>query len=176
MKEWLKYGIFLPAIGRIWCASAVAIAVGFIPLYIWRGSFFGDPGVGKMVEDIIMTFFGLVAGFAALVLIQSRREGVLDYTREQIKLDAAYGVGTYMVLWILWGFISLNNYPIALCGFHLSNLLIQHLHFKPERLAFVLSALVYSPVFYYAQLVGVKLAERRGRRTCRGLKRNGGIE
>lgn len=170
MKDWFKYGVFLPAIGRIWCASAVAIAAAFIPLYIWRGSFFGDPGVGKLVEDIIMTVFGLVVGFAALVLIQSRREGVLDYTKEQIKLDAAYGVGSYMVLWIFFGMVSRNNYIVALCGYHLSNLLIEHLNFKPARLAFILSALVYSPVFYSAQLVGVKLAEHRGRRTCRGLK------
>lgn len=175
MKDWFKYGVFLPAIGRIWCAAAISIVSAFVPLYVWRGSYFGDPGVARMVEDIIMTFFGLVVGFVALVLIQSRREGVLEYSKEQIKFDAAGGVAVYMVLWIILGMVTLNNYPVALCGYHLSNLLIEHLHFKLERLAFILSALVYAPVYYSAQLVGCKLAEYRGHRIYEGLQKYGGI-
>ncbi len=174
MKEWYKYwfktGVFWKALGRVWIAAMLTLAAAFVPLYIWRGSYYGDTGTSLLVEDILMSVIGIVGGFIILMLIQSRREDILDWPKEEVVLDAAGGVGLYLALWIFCGITLRNNYIVAFCGYHFSNLLIERLNFEPERLAFVLSALVYGPVYFAALLAGRKWAQLRARWTCRGLK------
>ena len=111
-----------------------------------------------------MITVGLVGGFVVLMLVQSRREDVLIWDKRTIVLDAAGGVGLYSILWLIAGVIFRNNYLVAFCGYHLSNLLIEWLDFEPERLAFVVSVVVYAPVYFSAMVLGPKLAIRRARR------------
>lgn len=174
MKEWYTYwfktGVFWQALGRVWIAALLTFAVSIVPLYVWRGSYFGDPNIAHLVEDILMSAVGLVGGFIILMLIQSRREDILEWPKQEIMLDAAGGVGLYLALWIFCGLTVRNNYVVAFCGYHLSNLLIEYLDFEPERLTFILSALVYGPVYFAALLVGPKWAQLRARLTCRGLR------
>lgn len=167
-QEWFKRGFSWQSLGCVWGAALVTLGVAFIPLYVWRGSYFGDPGVARLVEDILMTVIGLVGGFLVLMLIQSRREDVLIWDKRTILLDAAGGVVLYSILWFVAGVGFRNNYLVAFCGYHLSNLLIERLNFEPERLAFALSVLVYGPVYFAAMLLGPKLAVRRARRVYKG--------
>lgn len=174
MKEWYRYwfksGVFWQALGRVWIAALLTLGAAFVPLYIWRGSYYGNPGISRLVEDILMTAIGIIGGFIILMLIQSRRKDILEWPKQEILWDAAGGVALYLALWILSGIVLRNNYLVAFCGYHLSNLLIERLDFEPERLAFVLSAMVYGPVYLAALIAGRKWAQLRARWTCRGLK------
>ena len=174
MKEWYRYwfktGVFWQALGRVWIAALLTLGAAFVPLYIWRGSYYGNPGISRLVEDILMTAIGIIGGFIILMLIQSRRKDILEWPKQEILWDAAGGVAFYLALWILSGIVLRNNYLVAFCGYHLSNLLIEWLDFEPERLAFILSAMVYGPVYLAALIAGRKWAQLRARWTCRGLK------
>ena len=167
--EWFKRGFFWESLGCVWGSALVTFGTAIIPLYIWRGTYFKDPGVARLVEDILMTAVGLLVGFVVLFLVQSRREDVLVWNKRAIMLDAAGGVGLYSGLWFISGVFFKNNYLVAFCGYHFSNLLIEHLNFKPERLTFIISLLIYAPVYFAAMLLGPKLAVRRAKKVYKGI-------
>ena len=171
MKDWLKHGIFLRTLGRIWGAAGLAFLASLLPMYILRGFYHGDAGTARLAEDLLMTGIGIVFGFLFLLLLQSRRKDTLQRSKTEICLDAAGGVGIYFVMWVLLQLWTKNTYLVAFCGYHLGYLLGVDGKKQPVFWAALVAALVYCCIYFAALLLGCKLANYRARKIYERLQK-----
>jgi len=157
----LKSG-FLTAI-KIWASAWIAFFISLIPMYIWRIAYKGNYDNKIFGENIIMAMVGLVASFFILMMLHGKSDEAEQLTNSEMWLSAGESVGIYLVVWMLvWAFIK-NNYLVACCGYHLEIILGLNENSRPTFFSATASALIYGFVYFFAIVLGTKMAQKRRR-------------
>ncbi len=152
---------FLTAV-KIWASGWIAFFLSLIPLYIWRGSYRGDYDGRLAGENIIMTSVGIIAGFVVLMLMYGKSDEAERLSNAEMWRDAGLSVGIFMGVWMLaWVFLGGNNYLVACCGYHLEILLGLQENNRPTFFAAVTTVLIYGAVYFFALILGTKMARNR---------------
>ncbi len=157
----LKIGyVFLTTL-KIWGAAWIAFLVALVPVYIWRGAYH-KPEVAARGENILMSVIGAVIGFVALMLIHGKSDEAERLTDKAMWIVAFGSVSIHAAAGVLlWVVGQDNNYPIAVCGYHLAKLF----PFGATVVSALLSALIYGAFYVLAIVLGTKMAQRRRART-----------
>lgn len=164
MKDKLKNSFYTCL--RIWGSAWIAMLISFIPLYIWRGSRGDEHG-----ENLLIGIIGMIAGFIALMLLQTfndkaRRIGIKD-----TLIYAGGGIGIYLVAWVLLYLPNGNNYLVAVCGYHFGCVLGMGEDMRPTFPSSIASALIFGLIYFFALLLGTYLAHLKHSRFTKGMKK-----
>ena len=154
MKE--KIGTCFLLFLRILGASWLAFLIAFIPLYIVRGTYHN-----KTIENIVMTIMGMLVGFALLTILQMRDDKAHRHQTKELVALGAGAVGIYILCCILLYLPTKNNYPIAVLGYHFSQVMGTDADGYPVFLSVLISAFVFAAIYFSAFLLGSYIARRR---------------
>ncbi len=157
-NTFLKSG-FLTAV-KIWGSAWSAFILSIIPLYIWRGSYYGDFDSKLTGENVIMTAIGIIAGFFILMLMHGKSDEAERLSNKEMWQSAGLSVGIYIAVWMFMWALGGNNYLIACCGYHLEKLLGLQEN-RPTFFSAITSALIYGFFYFSAIVLGTKMAQKR---------------
>lgn len=146
---------------KIWGSAWIAFIISIIPMYIWRGSYYGDFDSKLAGENIIMTAVGIIAGFFILMLLHGKSDEAERLSNAEMWRSAGLSVGIYIAVWMLVWALGGNNYLIACCGYHLEKLLGLDNDNRPTFFSAITAALIYGFFYFSAIVSGTKIAQKR---------------
>ena len=139
---------------RMLGCSWLSFLASWIPLYIFRGTYFGEDRA--VLENILMTVAGIVFACLFLVVITVKNDAVKKQDKKEILVGAFGGAALYAILWIA----TKGIYVFSVCGRHFALLLSRSADGVTFLSAFV-SAVVFCAFYAMAILLGALIAKKK---------------
>jgi|GEM_PF-4536391 len=153
---------------KIWASAWFSFLVSIIPLYVWRG---GSHSNAELGENLLMAFIGLFFGFLFLTIIQMRSDAAERCSGKEILVQAACAVAIYMIAWIILYAIGKNNFFVAVCGYYFGLILGTGADGRPTFTASLLAAVIFGVIYFFAIILGGKMARDRRAKNLNGMKK-----